>query len=148
MPASLREVAMVSGLTRAQARAAVEHRLVDPDSLDWVDALALRVAVPVRSLVLAGESAGGNVRRTLMPRVRQAVNLTREAAVRDEMDRDTLLLVGRDAAVLRSGVGGFGEAVHAVYADGVLLALPVGQWWNDLRWRSGTVSPLGLRTGS
>lgn len=129
-------MAVVTGLTRSQVRSAVDGGFVDPSALTWVDALALRVQLPVQSLLLAGESEPRNVAKLLSARTREAVRLVRDAAATDEIGRDAVLVVGRASATVQPSLAEAASTVGAaVYTDGVMLALPVGQWWSELRWR-------------
>lgn len=129
-------MAVVAGVTLSQARSAVADELVDPAELSWVDALALRVALPVQTMLLSGESDPRNVTKLVSTRTSEAVRLTRDAAAADCLGRDAVLVVGRtSAAVHPSLADATSRSGSMMYADGVMLALPVGQWWSEFRWR-------------
>lgn len=137
-PRSLRQLAAFSGITYAQARAAADDGLVVRDKLTWVDSLALRVFLPVQSMVLAGELAPRNIGKDIAPRTRAAVRAVQEAIAGGTMSRDAVLTVGRTAAsVHRSLAIATGQEEAGLYGDGgsALLVLPVGQWWWEVQWR-------------
>lgn len=135
-PHSLRELAVVTGLTRSQVRSAVEDGLVCPATLTWADALALRVQLPIQSMLLAGESRARNASSVISPRTREAVRLVRDVAETDQIGRDALLIVGRASASVQPSLQVAALEVGGnVYHDGVMLAFPIGQWWSELRWR-------------
>ena len=135
-PVSVREIAVVAGLTRSQARSAVADGLIIPSALTWIDVLALRVWLPVQSMMLAGESQPRNVVKPLKARTREAVRVARDAASRDCLGRDAVLIVCRASATVHVSLGvAASKEGPGIYSEGMLLALPIGQWWSELRWR-------------
>lgn len=135
-PSSLSDLTAVAGTTPSQTLQAVRSGHVNEDELTWVDALVLRAVIPVQSLTLVGED-GTDEGRPVRLRAHAAVHAVREAVAQGDLDdRDAVLIVGRNSARVYSSLGGGTRHNRLnVYDGGMLLALPVGQWWVDLRWR-------------
>lgn len=132
---SLSEVAVVAGTTRTTAKRAVAVGALSGHSLTWIDALALRVYATVAPLRFPGETTPG-VPAVALRRAVLGATTVREGVERDDMPDAAQLVVTRGLVRLLPDLAGV-----YVYLDRDLSGnetaevLPVGRWWNDLRWR-------------
>jgi hypothetical protein len=135
-PRSVRELALLSGTTQSRARAAVEDGPIDPYDLSWADVIALRAFVTSQSMVLAGEAVPRNSSRVTTARSRSAVNAVRAAIAGDALTADSVLAIGRRKAVVYTSLANASRRGAALNSDDAVLVLPIGIWWNEIRWRA------------
>jgi len=135
-PRSVRELALLSGTTQSRVRAAVEDGLIDPYNLTWADVLALRAFIPSQSMILAGEAVPRNASRETTARSRSAVKAVRAAIAGDALTPASVLAIGRKSASVYTSLANASRRGAALNTDDEVLVLPIGKWWNEIRWRA------------
>jgi hypothetical protein len=135
---TLSEIAVVAGVSHAQARSAVGRGVLTATDLTWGDALLLRVHFIVVSTRFPGElshqpALGAEARARL------AVTLLRDGVESSDIPVDGRLVITRqDVRLLKT------LSYVFTYLEGELSGLeaaqvlPVGHWWNDICWRMKT----------
>lgn len=132
---SLRQVALVAGVSRPTARSAAAAGHLDPDNLTERDVLVLRVVSMLPALQPFGELRPANVAREVPARDVDAVALVREAG--GPLPAMATLIVTAESATLARSIAAVSAAtLEAAEAGQPYLALPVGQWSLELENRT------------